>query len=470
MAKGISIHIGLNHIDEDYYGTDGELFGCINDANDMKAIATKLGYSSSEILTEDDATKANVVSAICSAASNMASGDTLLLTYSGHGSQVDDVDSDETDAMDETWCLYDQMLVDDELRQMWSQFKAGTRIFMLSDSCHSGTVARMLILKELAKLEPVTRSFLLRRKLPQAAAKTQIADAARALDEVPDPVFRLLPLSARDHVRSVHGGELDAAQYLSGGARAVIQTTLIQISGCQDYQTSLDGAGNGLFTEKLKAVWNNGGFTGGYRKLHEEIVKLMPATQTPNYDVVGAANAGFEAAKPFTIAAAAAPVTTTPATTASGRPVITPLQDTLSVGDAAPSFSVNPGSGKAYAIQWSTDPSYLYSTEGRVWKENYFSTISKMPRDYSGSYPVEVTMPQDAWEGLSAEGDRLYYRLWRADSRNGPLTNSSAPSENTVPYVPISGEREVARARGKSVAEQVSTRGVTSRAKAGARS
>lgn len=467
MAKGISIHIGLNYIDEDYYGTNGELFGCINDANDMKGIATKLGYSSSEVLIDEDATKANVVSAICSAASSMAGGDTLLLTYSGHGSQVDDVDSDETDAMDETWCLYDQMLIDDELRQMWSQFKAGTRIFMLSDSCHSGTVARMLIMKELAKLEPVTRSFLLRRQLPKASPKDQIAEAAQTLDAVPDPVFRLLPLSAREHVRSVHGGELDAAQYLSGGARAVIQTTLIQISGCQDYQTSLDGHGNGLFTEKLKAIWNNGGFSGGYRKLHQEIVKLMPATQTPNYDVVGAANAGFEAAKPFTIGAAVGPVTPP---VSSGRPVITPLQDTLSVGDAAPSFSVNPGAGKAYAIQWSTDPSYLYATEGRVWKGNYFSTISKMPRDYSGSYPVEVTMPQDAWDGLSAEGDRLYYRLWRADSRNGPLTNSSAPDESRAPYLTIGGEREVIGPRGKSVPEPVSTRGVKSRAKVGARS
>jgi hypothetical protein len=57
-------------------------------------------------------------------------------------------------------------------------------------------------------------------------------------------------------------------------------------------------------------------------------------------------------------------------------------------------------------------------------------------------------MPQDAWDGLSAEGDRLYYRLWRADSRNGPLTNSSAPTESTTPYVTIGGVRELAGTRG----------------------
>jgi hypothetical protein len=442
MAKGISIHIGLNHIDEDYYGTDGELFGCINDANDMKAIASGLGYSTSEILLDEDATKANVVSEIARAADNMAGGDTLVLTYSGHGSQVDDVDGDEPDAKDETWCLYDQMLIDDELRQLWARFKAGTRIFMLSDSCHSGTVARMLMRRELDKVEPTTRAFLLRRKVAQAAPKTLIAEAVRSLEAVPEPVYRLLPFDAQRHVSDAHGGELDAAQWLSGGSRAVIQTTVIQISGCMDYQTSLDGAGNGLFTEKLKAVWNDGGFAGGYRTFHQEILKLMPATQTPNYDVVGAVNAGFEAAKPFTIGAAV------PTAAPSGRPVITPLEESLSEGDAAPRFSINPGAGKAYAIQYSTDPAYLYSTEGRVWGRSYFSTLAKRPLDYEGSYPVEVAMPQEGWDGLSAEGDRLYYRLWRSDSRNGLVNQlSSAPNQSTAPYVPISGAREIAGTR-----------------------
>jgi hypothetical protein len=446
MAKGISIHIGLNHIDEDYYGTDGELFGCINDANDMKAIATKLGYSSSEVITEEDGTKSNVVSAIASAADKMASGDTLLLTYSGHGSHVDDVDGDEPDGQDETWCLYDQMLIDDELRQLWARFKAGTRIFMLSDSCHSGTVARMLIRKEFDKVEPTTRAFLLRRKLAKGTPQALVAEAMGSRDVVPVSVYRQLPSSAQQHVKAAHGSELNAAQYVSGGSRAVIQTTVIQISGCQDYETSLDGNANGLFTEKLKAVWNSGAFAGGYRAFHQAILNEMPLTQRPNYDVVGAANAAFEAAKPFTIAAATVSTGTT--APAPGRPVITPLEASLSQGDAAPSFSVNPGAGKAYAIQWSTDPAYLYSIEGRVKGRNYFSTLLDRPLGYNSSYPIEVQMPQEGWDGLSAEGDRLYYRLWRSDSRNGLVnTVSSAPSQSTAPYVTISRDRDMADTR-----------------------
>jgi hypothetical protein len=63
----------------------------------------------------------------------------------------------------------------------------------------------------------------------------------------------------------------------------------------------MDGAKNGAFTGMLKKVWNAGKFTGNYRKLRDQIVARMPSTQTPNYFVVGAANALFEGQKPFTI-------------------------------------------------------------------------------------------------------------------------------------------------------------------------
>jgi metacaspase-1 len=45
MAKGLSIHIGLNHVDPAHYeGWDGELNACIADAQDMQALAKKRGF------------------------------------------------------------------------------------------------------------------------------------------------------------------------------------------------------------------------------------------------------------------------------------------------------------------------------------------------------------------------------------------------------------------------------------------
>jgi hypothetical protein len=67
----------------------------------------------------------------------------FFLTYSGHGGQVPNTGNDfEPDGFDETWCLYDGELIDDELYTALGSFAAGVRIFVLSDSCHSGTVLR----------------------------------------------------------------------------------------------------------------------------------------------------------------------------------------------------------------------------------------------------------------------------------------------------------------------------------------
>ena len=54
-----------------------------------------------------------------------------------------DVTADKNDQLDETWCLYDCMLVDDELCAMSSRFSVSVRIFVLSDICYSGTVTKM---------------------------------------------------------------------------------------------------------------------------------------------------------------------------------------------------------------------------------------------------------------------------------------------------------------------------------------
>ena len=122
---GYSIHIGLNHVDPDAYGGwDGELSGCINDAHAMQRLATAEGYQST-LLLDEEATSQAVAGEISLLAQQVSAGDICLISYSGHGGQVDDVNGDESDGRDETWVLYDRQMVDDELYQLWSQFPAG---------------------------------------------------------------------------------------------------------------------------------------------------------------------------------------------------------------------------------------------------------------------------------------------------------------------------------------------------------
>ena len=145
MPQGISVHIGLNSVDPRHYeGWDGQLTACEADAKDMQALAKKQRFSSSTLLLTRAATAQAVSDAILGAAKALKSGDLFFLTYSGHGGQVDDTNSEEKDRMDETWVCYDRQLIDDEVYELWSKFKLGVRILVLSDSCHSGTVTRKI--------------------------------------------------------------------------------------------------------------------------------------------------------------------------------------------------------------------------------------------------------------------------------------------------------------------------------------
>ncbi len=267
MPEGVSVHVGLNAIDPAHYGDDGALGACEFDAKDMMAIAKKQGFSSSTILLTKAATSAAVIGAIQDAAKALSKGDLFLLSYAGHGGQVPDANRDEADGMDETWLLYDRQLVDDELYALFGRFKPGVRIVVVSDSCHSGTVTRML--------PPSLTGGVRSRTLPPARLR-EIARKHQAL----------YTKIQRDH---------------RAADQAKIGASVLLLSGCQDNQLSRDGERNGLFTSMLKKVWKGGSFEGSHRRFRDTIAQKMPPDQTPNYFTVGSKNAAFEAATPFTI-------------------------------------------------------------------------------------------------------------------------------------------------------------------------
>ena len=279
MALGISLHVGLNRVDPAHYqGWDGELTACEFDANDMRAIAEGQGFEARSLLTKE-ATSDAVLAAIERAAGELDQGDLFLCTYSGHGGQVPDRNGeDEEDRSDETWVAYDRQIVDDELYALWSRFAPGVRIFVLSDSCHSGTVVRDI-----------------EAKVPDPVSTRQKAAAE-------SPRYRALPRDVMIATYRANAKLYDAIQErLPGAERADPAATLLLISGCRDDQLSLDGFSNGLFTENLRAVWADGAWEGGHAEFREAIRARMPAKQQPNYLRVGAANPEFEQQKPFTV-------------------------------------------------------------------------------------------------------------------------------------------------------------------------
>src|SRR6185436_1695941 len=135
--------IGLNSVDPGHYaGWSGELNACEADAEDMAGIAKAKKFVVTTLLTKA-ATRAQVTAELKNAARTLKDGDLFLLSYSGHGGQLPDLNRDEPDAQDETWCLYDGELVDDELYALLGGFTADVRVLVFSDSCHSGSVVKL---------------------------------------------------------------------------------------------------------------------------------------------------------------------------------------------------------------------------------------------------------------------------------------------------------------------------------------
>ncbi|MEO8297598.1 MAG: caspase family protein [Burkholderiales bacterium] len=287
-----SLHLGLNSVSPKAYGGwSGDLVACEFDAHDMTALAKGRGMKPTTLITKA-ATRAKFLAAMRSAAKALKAGDLFFLSFSGHGGQVPDITGEETDKQDETWCLFDGQLIDDELYLELGRFAAGVRILVLSDSCHSGTVTR-------AAPGAATAPGARPRMMPPAVARrTYLAhqafydklqkDVAKASKTVasadPDAVLASLP-SASTRLTEIAGA---------------LNPAVVLISGCQDNQTSSDGDHNGLFTEHLLQAWQGGLFKGDYRRLHALIRAGMPGYQSPRLYVLGKASA-FLKQTPFSV-------------------------------------------------------------------------------------------------------------------------------------------------------------------------
>jgi len=280
MAKGAALTIGLNSVDPGHYqGWKGELLACEADAHDMAQIAKSRGFSASTLLTKN-ATRSSVSQAIRYHAGTLAAGDIFMLSYSGHGGQLPDLNGDEDDAEDETWCLFDGELLDDELYQALAAFSTGVRVLVFSDSCHSGTVLKATYY--------VGGSHAAR----SADASAEGASRFRAMP--PDVALRTYQAN-----QAMYDPILKDRQVRE--SRAKVKASALLLSGCQDNQLSADGTFNGLFTGMLKRVWNGGKFRGSYQAFRNRILNRMPPDQTPNYFTVGTPNPEFEAQRPFTV-------------------------------------------------------------------------------------------------------------------------------------------------------------------------
>ena len=247
--------IGIN----DYPGTGSDLHGCVNDANDWADTLWSSGFGV-DMLLDAQATRDAILSGMRNLASTAKSGDTVIVTFSGHGSFVPDLDGDEEDGYDECWCPHDvveHQITDDELHKVISSRKDGVRWIVLSDSCHSGTVARF----SPTLTPPTTRN----QGAPQ-----------RLVRFLPPALF----LKAEDAVRAKGAGTQEWVSVSPPGRNAGLL-----ISGCQDHEYSYDawfnGRPNGAFTFVARQALENLGSDATYEDWFKAIRRILPSQQYP---------------------------------------------------------------------------------------------------------------------------------------------------------------------------------------------
>lgn len=137
MKKALCV--GINN----YPGTSNDLKGCVNDANDWSDLLQEYGFTVEKLL-DSQGTRANILNKLGALVNAAGADEVIVFTYSGHGTSVYDTDGDEGDGYDEALYVYDGVLKDDELREIISGMDPDASLIVVSDSCYSGTVTRVL--------------------------------------------------------------------------------------------------------------------------------------------------------------------------------------------------------------------------------------------------------------------------------------------------------------------------------------
>jgi len=141
-------------------GIDAYLFisplrGAVNDARLLETVLRPIAHRST-LLINEQATRAAFIAAWEGMARDARAGDTILITFSGHGMQFPErVRGSEADGKDEALVFHaftanrrpnsQELMVDDDIGARFAATGArGIRSIFLADACHAGTLTRSL--------------------------------------------------------------------------------------------------------------------------------------------------------------------------------------------------------------------------------------------------------------------------------------------------------------------------------------
>jgi hypothetical protein len=262
MAKGQALIVGVSKPGPESTWSGQYLPGVAYDVQNMRRFLKDDCHFQVETLRDSEATHRSVIAKIRAAAESLKRRDFFVFVYSGHGGYRRDSNGDETDRQDELLLIHDAPIVDDELAELWCEFKSGVRILTLMDACHSGTMMR------------------------KAGSRS---GAGEIVSSPGQPFLLGLP-------------KLDGAPSRSAQSRSLkMKAKLIHISACMDQQTAADVGTGGAFTLALLEAMQRPP-AADYHQLHAEIQRRLGArSQISELHDFGPGSSAFLKQAPFKI-------------------------------------------------------------------------------------------------------------------------------------------------------------------------
>jgi hypothetical protein len=204
----------------DAYPAPNTLLGCVNDTNAWGQVLGRLGYDVSYMHNEA-ATYDGLKSRLRDFVVTAKSGDHLVFQYSGHGTEVPDIDGDDGGGPDQALVPVDfddgAFLIDDDVRTILLELPAGVEMTCFIDCCHSATITRVL-----GRTAP-----------PDPSNQTRV----RFLKPTPEQIARHRRFREGANMRALGRGLVD---------RSVLRW--VNFSACQKGESAIESNGSGDFT------------------------------------------------------------------------------------------------------------------------------------------------------------------------------------------------------------------------------
>lgn len=196
---------------------DRPLAGCRGDARAWGRALETLGFGVT-YLFDADATRDAIMDAVRVMMGAARPGDQLVWQYAGHGTQVKDLNGDESDRFDEALVPIDyaagRLLIDDDIGELLSGLPDGVLMTLFMDCCHPGTNSRF-------------------------------APAVRGVESGGDRI-RYLP--ATEEISAAHVAFRRARPSPPGRVTEISLPGVIHFAACQDNEYAWESGGQGDFT------------------------------------------------------------------------------------------------------------------------------------------------------------------------------------------------------------------------------